>query len=173
MSVTRTEELQSRLEHVLAAPADEGSLELIVRRPEVGERELIETAQLDTEQGLVGDRWAGASPETQLTLMNIRVIELLEDDPERWPLAGDQLFVDFDLTGTNVPPGTRLAVGDTIVEVSAVPHTGCKKFAARFGVDAVAFISTPENKARNLRGINAKVVVPGEVRRGDTVRKLP
>ncbi len=165
-------QLESRLEHVLAAPADEGVLELLVRRPAVGERELLDAAQLDTEQGLVGDRWAGSNPETQLTLMNIRVIEMLEDDPERWPLAGDQLFVDFDLTGENVPPGTRLAIGETVVEVSAAPHTGCKKFAQRFGVEAVAFISTPENKARNLRGINAKVIVPGEVRQGDTVRKL-
>lgn len=164
--------LESRLDHVLAAPADEGHLELIVRRPEVGERELLESAELDTEQGLVGDRWAGSNPDTQLTLMNIRVIEMLEDDRERWPLAGDQLFVDFDLTGENVPPGTRLAVGETVVEVSAAPHTGCKKFAARFGVEAVAFISTPENKARNLRGINARIVVPGEVRRGDPVCKL-
>ncbi|NOS70832.1 MAG: MOSC domain-containing protein, partial [Verrucomicrobia bacterium] len=138
--------------------------------------------RLDLLEGLVGDNWkergsrstpdGSANPEMQLNIMNARVIELLAQSKERWALAGDQLFVDFDLSESNVPPGTRLAIGSAVIEVTAPPHTGCKKFSARFGPDAMKFVNAPEGKELHLRGINAKVVQPAIIRTGDSVKKL-
>jgi MOSC domain-containing protein YiiM len=108
----------------------------------------------------------------QLNLINARLIALLAQDKARWPLAGDQLYVDLDLSEENLPPGTRLTIGAAVIEVTDQPHTGCKKFAARFGADAVKFVNSPEGKALHLRGINAKVVQGGTIRAGDTVRKI-
>ena len=92
--------------------------------------------------------------------MNARAAALVAGDRERWPLAGDQLYVDLDLSGENLPPGTRLAIGSAVVEVTDEPHTGCKKFSARFGLDALEFVNSPEGRALNLRGINTRVVEP-------------
>jgi MOSC domain-containing protein YiiM len=131
---------------------------------------------LDTEQGLVGDRWSRGSrpnPKSQLTLMNVHAVELVAGDRSRWPLAGDQLYVDFDLTPENVPAGTRLAIGSAVIEVSDQPHLGCEKFAARFGETARVFANSPAGTAVNFRGINTRVVRSGTVRVGDAVRKLP
>ncbi len=156
-------------------------LKLIVCRPEPEEREVLTEGRLDLAGGLVGDNWkargsrgtpdGSANPEMQLNVMNARVIELLAHDKERWALAGDQLFVDLDLSESNVPPGTRLAIGEAVIEVTAPPHLGCKKFSARFGPDAVKFVNSEEGKALHLRGVNAKVIQPGVVRRYDPVRK--
>ena len=177
---TRTE-LEGALPHMREAPADGGTLQMIVRRPAVNEREVLDEAMLDLEDGLSGDTWnrRGSSrtpdgsphPGMQLTLMNTRVIDFLTGGREHWPLAGDQLYVDMDLSTTNLPPGTRLAIGGAVVEVSAMPHTGCDKFVARFGLDAMKFVNSPLGRELNLRGINAFVVTPGLVRRGDSVRK--
>ena len=155
---------------------------MIVRRPAVNARELLKAASLDVAQGLVGDTWQDRAssrtpdgsphPDMQLTLMGVRTISLLAGERERWPLAGDQLFVDLDLSAANLPAGTRLAVGTAVIEVTAQPHTGCGKFVERFGVDAMKFVNSPEGRALNLRGINAKVVEGGMVRVGDSVRKL-
>ena len=153
---------------------------LIVRRPAEGEREVLEEGELDLDDGLVGDRWRprarkdgeAADTSTQLTLMNARVIALLSPDRERWGLAGDQLYVDLDLRPENLPPGTRLALGSAVIEVTDMPHTGCAKFTARFGSDATRFVNSPRGRALRLRGMNARVVEPGRVRRGDTIRKL-
>jgi hypothetical protein len=173
--------LQATLAHLRAAPADRGVLELIVRRPAVDEREVVEQATLDLLEGLLGDTWrvrpsrftpdGSANPDAQLTLMNVRVAALVAGAPERIPLAGDQLYVDLDLSVANLPAGSRLALGEAVVEITAPPHTGCAKFQARFGNDALRFVNSPEGRALRLRGANAKVIVPGAVRRGDEVRK--
>lgn len=175
-------ELEAGLEVIRRAPADAGTLELIVRRPEAGGREVLAEGELDLEVGLVGDNWrvrgssrtpdGSANPEAQLTLMSVRVLSLLAQGEERWPLAGDQLIVDLDLSLDNLPAGTRLAIGSAVVAVTAEPHTGCLKFRDRFGQDALRFVSTPLGRQLNLRGINAKVVQPGHIRAGDVVRKL-
>ena len=168
-------ELEAGLDHIRGSPRDAGTLEMIVRRPRSDEREVLDTARLDPAEGLVGDRWGAALPrraEQQLTLINSRVIGLVAQDRSRWPLAGDQLYVDLDLSADNVPAGARLAIGAAVVEVSAKPHLGCAKFRARFGFDAVRFVNSPRVSELRLRGINACVVSAGDVRVGDTVRKL-
>ena len=173
------DELDAGLAHIEASPADGGRLEMLVRRPSTDQREVLEAGRLDFESGLVGDRWsssglgkdAAAHLETQLTLMNARVAALVAQSPERWPLAGDQLYVDLDLGHENLPPGTRLQIGEAKIEVTAEPHTGCRKFSARFGTDATRFVNSKPGRRLNLRGINAKVVEPGTIRVGDLVRK--
>lgn len=176
------EELEAGLDRVRASPA-EGTLELIVRRPRVGAREVLEEGMLDVEHGLVGDSWrlrgssrtadGSAHPDMQLNIMNARAIDLIARHRERWPLAGDQLYVDMDLSAAHLPPGTRLAVGAALVEITAIPHTGCRKFVERFGADAAKFVNSAIGRALHLRGVNARVIQRGIVRRGDTVRRVP
>lgn len=167
-------ELEAELDAIRNAPREEGRLELIVRRPARDERETLTSAKLVRDSGLVGDRWRERAhgKQDQITLISTRVLAALEPKRERWPLAGDQLYVDFDLSAANVPPGTRLAIGSAVLEASAMPHTGCKKFRARFGVDAWRFIGSEIGMVLQMRGINASVLEPGEVRVGDAVRKL-
>lgn len=174
--MTSTAETGAALEHVRAAPRDEGVLELVVRRPAVGEREVLEEGELDLGSGLVGDSWSARgtrpNPKAQVTVMSARAAALVAGGQERWALAGDQLYVDLDLSGDNLPPGTRLAIGSALIEVSDLPHLGCGKFSDRYGEDARELVNSPEGVALNLRGINARVVQAGTVRRGDAVRKL-
>ncbi len=175
-------ELEAGLDHIRQAPADHGVLAMIVRRPKIEMREVLQEGQLDLAEGLVGDVWKArwssltadgtAHPDAQLNVMNVRVVDLVAQDKARWALAGDQLFVDFDLSEQNVPPGTRLSIGAAIIEVTAVPHNGCKKFVARYGLDAMVFVNSPVGKELHLRGINAKVVQPGTIRTGDVVKKV-
>jgi hypothetical protein len=174
--------LEAGLAHVFESPAEVGTVELVVRRPAEGVRELLEEGVLDLEQGLVGDRWRPArvgdygsrddGRAAQITLMNARVIDLVAGARDRWALAGDQLYVDFDLRVENLPPGTRLEVGSAILEVSDLPHTGCAKFTARFGSAATRFVNAKPNRELRLRGMNTRIVTPGTVRPGDTIRKL-
>jgi hypothetical protein len=175
------DQLEAGLPRILESPSDVGVVELVVRRPAEGEREILEEGVLDLEQGLVGDRWrphvGGDGPGddgklAQITLMNARVIDLVAGGRERWALAGDQLYVDLDLSQENLPAGTRLAVGSAVVEVTHVPHTGCSKFSARFGSAAIRFVNSSARRALRLRGMNTRVVEPGIVRPGDTIRKL-
>lgn len=173
-------EIEARLEHVLAAPKDVGCVEMIVRRPKVNKREVIEIGVLDEEHGLVGDNWLtrGSSrtftgkghPEMQLNLMNYRFALLIADSRERVPLAGDQFFVDLDLGEENVPPGTGISIGDATIEVTAVPHLGCKKFIERFGLDAMKIANSEFGRKHHLRGINARVIIGGSVKVGDPIK---
>jgi hypothetical protein len=176
MTTVSPETLAAGLGEIRRSPADGGTVELVVRRPQVEEREVLEEGELDLEQGLVGDSWSrrGKEPNrnAQLTLMNARLAALVCGDRDVWPLAGDQLYVDFDLSIANLPPGSRIAVGEAVVEISEEPHTGCAKFSARFGSDALRFVNSPEGRALRLRGVNARVVEAGAVRPGDAVRKL-
>lgn len=177
-----TAELEAGLQEILASPKNSGELSMIVRRPKTNEREVIEQATLDIKEGLIGDNWltrgcgatadGSAHPDMQLNIMNSRVIQLIAQSQEKWPLAGDQLFVDLDLSDSNLPPGTQLNLGDARIEVTAEPHTGCRKFAARFGADAMRFVNSELGKQLNLRGINAKAIVAGQIRKGDMLSKL-
>lgn len=176
------EQLEAGLGDIREAPKDGGALALLVRRPAEGEREALEEGYLSLEDGLAGDNWrargssrtddGSAHPEMQLNVMSARAIALIAQTPDRWQLAGDQLFLDMDLSAENLPPGTRLAIGEAVIEVTPVPHNGCAKFTQRFGKDAVVFVNSPEGKRLRLRGLNAKVVQPGVVRRGDVARKV-
>ena len=176
------EELESGLDTIRAAPADIGRVEMIVCRPGVGKRRILEEGELTLAEGLIGDSWKirgssstpdrSADPEMQLNLMNARVIDRVAGYRQAWPLAGDQFLVDFDLSKSNVPAGTRLALGSAVIEVTAQPHLGCQKFQNRFGKDAVRFVNSAVGQQLNMRGINAKVVTPGVVRTGDTIRKV-
>ena len=175
--------LDEGLDRIRAAPADRGRLELVVRRPAPGQREVVDGAELDLVDGLVGDNWrmrgsrstadGGAHPGRQITLMSARVAALIAGPIERWPLAGDQLYVDLDLSEESLPAGTRLAVGTAVLEMTDEPHRGCAKFVERFGADAGRFVNTGETRALRLRGANARVVVAGAVRVGDHVVRLP
>ncbi len=169
------DKLEQGVDHILASPGDVGTLKLIVIRPDVDQRETPAEGRLDTEQGLIGDSWStreNADLDRQLTIMNARVVGLVAQTLERWPLAGDQLYLDMDLSDDNLPPGTQLALGDAIIEVTEPPHTGCKKFTTRFGVDAVVFVNSGRGKELNFRGINAKVIQSGDIKVGDAARKL-
>ena len=176
-----TAALESGLDVIRGAPRDAGTVELIVRRPVPEEREVVAEAQLDPAAGLVGDCWrkrgsratedGSAHPEMQLTMMSARAAALIARTRERWPLAGDQLYVDLDLSAANLPPGTLLDVGTATIEITDQPHTGCGKFVRRFGVDAMRFVNTQVGRELNLRGIYARIVTAGTVRTGDAIRK--
>jgi hypothetical protein len=177
-----TAELEAGLDTIRQSPKDEGVIALIVRRPQVDAREVLEEGALDLVEGLVGDSWkvrastrtpdGAPHPDMQLNVMNARVIALVAGEKGRWPLAGDQLFIDMDVSQENLPPGTRLALGSAVIEVTDQPHTGCKKFAARFGLDALKLVNSPVGRQLQLRGVNAKVAQPGVIRVGDLVKKL-
>ena len=182
MTVTAND-LTARLDHLCEAPTEVGRLALVVRRRAVGERELLDEGVLDEVDGLVGDNWLsratsravaeGRHLDAQLTVMSARMVGLLAQDPAEQALAGDQLYVDLDISRENLPAGTRLALGDTaVIEVTAKPHNGCKKFMARFGEDAVAFVNSEIGQEMRLRGLNARVVSGGVVHPGDIVRRL-
>lgn len=175
-------ELEAGMDYLRQAPKDNGVLIMVVRRPAVDEREVLREGELNLLDGLVGDTWKDrvsrhstdglANINAQITVMNARAIELLAQSEERWALAGDQLYIDFDLSDDNLPAGTRLAIGSAIIEVSAEPHTGCKKFSSRFGVEAMKFVNSLEGKRLHLRGINTKVIQGGTIRVGDVVSKV-
>ena len=175
-------ELEKGLDEVRDSPENEGILEMIVRRPAIGQREVLSEGELHPAEGLVGDNWksrgssrtpdGSADPDMQLNVMNARCAALVAQDNNRWQLAGDQLYVDLDLSEDNLPPGTRLSLGTAVIQVSEQPHTGCGKFVSRFGADAMKFVNSRLGKRFRLRGLNARVIQPGTVRAGDVVRKV-
>lgn len=175
-------ELEAALDHLRAAPKNDGVVELIVRRPRVDHREVLEQAELDPVQGLLGDSWSmrpssktpdnSPHPEMQINIMNSRVTALVAQEKERWPLAGDQLYIDMDLSKENLPAGTQIAIGSAVLEVSALPHTGCHKFVARFGAEAMKFVNSPVGRELCLRGINARIIKGGVIQVGQTARKI-
>jgi len=170
------------LDEVRASPADGGALNMIVRRPRSDEREEIEIGNLTRAVGLEGDDWCnrgssrttdgGPHPDMQVTIINRRFLQLIAVDPDRMVLAGDQLVADFDLSELNLPAGTQISIGDATLEITSQPHTGCRKFSARFGVDALRLVNSPVGRELRLRGVNAKVMNPGTIRVGDTIDKL-
>lgn len=181
MAHLTTEQFEQRQADILNSPADDGTLEMLVARPDLGEREVLEYGELIVGEGLKGDNYVArgnartddgkAHPEAQLNIMNSRSVDLCADgDRSLWSLAGDQMFVDFDLSVTNIPTGTRLAIGTSVIEVAAKPHTGCAKFSERFGIDAARWVNS--DKERRYRGINAMVVQAGVVKPGDKITKL-
>lgn len=175
-------QLEATLDHLRAAPVDDGLLELVVCRPALDQRQVLEVGLLTRTEGLVGDTWSqrpskrtpdrSPHPDMQLNIMGARVARLLAGTDDRMPLAGDQLYVDLDLSAEALPAGTQLAIGSAVVEITDQPHTGCAKFADRFGRDALRFVNSPVGTELRLRGVNAKVVVDGEVRPGDRVRRV-
>jgi hypothetical protein len=175
-------ELEAGLDEIIQSPKQEGRVEMIVRRLGVGEREVLEDAVLDLNEGLIGDTWrtrgssntrdGSADSDAQVTVMNARAIALVAGSRDRWPLAGDQLFVDLDLSAENVPPGTHLAIGGAVIEVTDQPHTGCGSFMRRFGRDATKFVNSPQGRKLQLRGINTRVIQAGRICVGDLARKL-
>ena len=176
------QELEAALDHLREAPKDEGVLHLIVCRPDVEQRTVLNEAELDPLKGLIGDNWivrgssktrdGSAHPEMQINIMNSRVTALVAQDKERWPLAGDQLYIDMDLSKDNLPAGARIQVGSAVLEVSPLPHTGCHKFVSRFGMEAMKFVNSTVGKELCLRGINAKVVQGGVVKVGQVAKKI-
>ena len=174
MSQPGADALQEGLDHIVRSPRDDGTVELIVRRPSVDEREVVTLAQVEPGRGLDGDSWSSRphpSSDAEITLMNARCVALLAGDVDRWPLAGDQLYVDMDLSLDNLPAGARLRAGTVLLEVSEKPHTGCSKFSARFGEDALEFVNSYEGKAMRLRGMNCRIIEGGVVRTGDRITK--
>ena len=187
VTLRTSDELTARMDHLLAAPTQVGTLDLVVRRPAEGEREILLEGVLDEEDGLVGDNWLsratsravaeGRHLKAQITVMSSRMIGLLADTDDDRAQAGDQLYIDFDISQANLPPGTRIALGDpdnggAVIEVSDKPHTGCAKFQRRFGDEAVGFVNSDQGRELRLRGLNARVVLSGTVRPGDPARKL-
>ena len=172
------EQLETRIDHIAGAPSEVGSVELVVARPSTGERIVLDGGELRPGVGLVGDNYlergsskpggGPADPLAELNLMSARALEAVAGvDRANWPPAGDQLIVDFDLSEANCPAGTRLRVGDAVIEVTTKPHNGCAKFAERYGIDAARWINS--RKDLRLRGICAVVVEPGAVRPGDSI----
>lgn len=175
-------ELQAGLPEIRQSPADQGTLKAIVIRPKSDERESLPECQLSSELGVHGDNWAlgcwmslpdgKPHPDVQVAIVNARAIDLIAQDPDRWSLAGDNLYVDMDISSDNLPPGQQLAIGTALLEITEIPHNGCAKFADRFGADAVRFVNSEEGKRLHLRGIYARVVRSGVVSVGDAIRKV-
>ncbi len=168
------DELEARWQAESPSPADDGTVEMIVRRPVPEEREELTRANFSAAAGLEGDDWLRRSGEAdaQITLMNSRVIQLLAGDKARWAEAGDQLFVDLDISEDNLPPGTRLQIGNVLMEVTPLPHTGCNKFARRFGMPARKWVMSEAGQRARRRGMYTRVLQDGEIAVGDRIRKV-
>lgn len=177
-----TKELEAKLPYIFDSPSDDGKVEMIAARPAPGERLSMRAGKLDSHLGLVGDNWkergsrhrpdGSANPAAQVTMMNSRLARAISTDGKDWILAGDQIYVDMDLSTENLPAGSQLQIGDAIVEISEQPHTGCAKFVERFGRDALRFVNVGRGKEMRLRGVNCFVISGGEFKVGAKVKKL-
>jgi MOSC domain-containing protein YiiM len=143
---------------------------------------MLDSCALSRAGGVHGDNWAlgcwkttddgRPHPDVQVCIMNSRCIAAIAGEKENWAPAGDNLFLDLDLTRENLPTGQRLAIGTAVIEVTAEPHNGCQNFVNRYGRDATVFVNTGEGRRLRLRGIYARVVEDGQVAVGDAVRKV-
>lgn len=168
-------DLQRELHELPPSPTDEGRVALIVRRVAAGgRREILDAVELDAVTGVPGDAW-GRRPQKdadmQIAVMQIDVARLIANG-QPIPLFGDNLFVELDLRASNLPPGTRVGIGSALLEITPMPHNGCRKFQSRFGHEALQFVAGKDLRHRNLRGIYMRVVEPGVVRQGDSVQVL-
>jgi MOSC domain-containing protein YiiM len=176
------EELKAGLAEIMASPADGGTLEGIVVRPEHDARTEVESVDISLKGGVHGDHWAKGChkstedglphPDVQICIMNARCIALIAQARDNWAPAGDNLFIDLNLSAGNLAPGQRLAIGSAVIEITAEPHNGCAKFIERYGRDACVFVNTGEGKRNRLRGIYARVVEDGRITIGDRVEKI-
>jgi MOSC domain-containing protein YiiM len=157
------------------APRDDGSVRLICVRKGGGIHETPGEIEITAHHGLQGDRWSQRDPHadpdgaTAVTLMNVFVAELVGDGEQPLDAAGDNLLIDLDIGTDALPPGSRLTIGEAVLRVSEQPHTGCSTFRDKFGLDALRWVSTPDGRARRLRGVNCSVVRAGIVRVGDPI----
>ena len=175
-------ELNEGLPDILGSPKDNGTLAGIVIRPKKGVRRELDSCELSLALGVHGDRWAegcwkttedgSPHPDVQICIMNARCIALIAQERGNWAPAGDNLFIDLDLSPANTPPGTRLAIGTAVIEITDTPHNGCESFIARYGRDACVFVNTGEGKRLRLRGIYGRVVQDGRVSIGDVVSNV-
>lgn len=163
-------------------PKDTGSVEAIFIRPVTEEREDLQEAELTKADGVKGDRWrptasmrlpdGSPDPRTQITMMNVKVLECVSGGRDKWALAGDQLIVDLDVSEENLPVGQQIRIGDAVVEVTDVPHTGCAKFRRRYGNESLDYINGDGRESLRLRGVYVKVVEEATVRVGDVIAKI-
>ena len=175
-------ELKDGLAEILKSPKDDGTIKGIVVRPERGERLDVTSRAISLEGGIEGDHWAKGcwkttddgrpDPDVQICIMNARCIALIAMDRSNWPPAGDNLFVDLDVSPENLPAGQRLALGSAIIEITDIPHLGCDKFVERYGRDACAFVNSRDGKRLRLRGVYARVVQDGLITVGDRITKV-
>lgn len=182
MAHLTTKQIEAGMDHVLASLRDRGRLEMIVVRPAEGQRATPTVARCTVAGGVEGDSWASrgsrhtpdgsANPDQQITVMNARYLDLVAGTRDRWPLAGDQLVVDLDLSEDALAAGDRLRIGEVVVEVTPHPHTGCDKFRDRFGLDAVRYANSPLGRQHHLRGIHVRVVAEGTLSVGDTIERV-
>ena len=167
-------DLERELGSLPSPPTDSGRLRVIVRRLPDGSRERPERVRLTPEKGVPGDGWdrrPPRDPEAQLAVMRSDIAELIANG-QSLELFGDNLFVDLDVSAENLPDGTRLRVGEAVVEVTPFPHNGCAKFSARFGLDALRFVQAPATRSQNRRGIYWKVLEAGDAGIGDSIELL-
>ena len=158
-------------------PRERGSVRLLCVRRAPSEHETPESVEVTVSEGLVGDRWSRATahdpdPDSQVTLMMAGVAELVAAAEQPLHEAGDNILVDYDISVDNLPVGSRLRIGEAVLEVSATPHTGCSKFSGRFGQDALRWVNWRYWRERRLRGVNCRVVSGGTVRLGDAVERI-
>lgn len=175
-------DLEAGVDGIRQSPADHGRVAAVVVRPSVNERLDLDECELSPERGVHGDQWANdcwlklpdgtPHPDVQVAIMNARCIALLAVTRERWSLAGDNLFVDLDLSADNLPAGQRLAIGGTILEITSQAHNGCRKFLERYGQDAVSFVNSAVGRQLHLRGVYARVMQGGSVRVGNMITKV-